>query len=107
MRRSKMTIFDEENHVGDCIVRQMTNEERQRYGLPLLEQIDTSVRIIPAPKKIIHEEIISEETKIFSEKIKQEIKEKEISQSALSKIIGISPASLGNIINLKHNPKKK
>lgn len=105
--RKNRKILDKKINVGDCIVRQMTNEERARYGLPLLEKIDDSVRIIPAPQQIIHKEIISEETRMLSKKIKQEMFESGISQTKIAKLIGISPSALSNVNNLKYNPKKE
>lgn len=103
MRRSNVIVLDRDFNVGNCTVRQMTNEERERYGLPPLEHEDHTVRIIPAVKKEKQKNAIKEETKKISERIRQERSNLRLSDTKLAKLIGISQPTLSNIARLKTN----
>lgn len=103
MRKSNVIILDTDINVSVCTVRQMTNEERKKYGLPPLEHEDLTVRIIPAVKKEKPKNAIKEETKKISERIRQERSNLRLSDTKLAKLIGISQPTLSKIERLKTN----
>lgn len=103
MRKSNVIILDTDINVSVCTVRQMTNEERERYGLPPLEHEDHTVRIIPAVKKEKPKNAIKEETEKMSQKILKERAALCVSAKKFSQIVGISQPTLSKIERLKTN----
>lgn len=103
MRKSNVIILDTDINVSVCTVRQMTNEEREKYGLPPLEHEDPTVRIIPALKQEKPKKIINEETEKMSQRILKERAALCVSTKKFSQIVGISQPTLSKIERLKTN----
>lgn len=86
--------------VAPCTTRQMTEEEREKYGEPnpVKRRCDAYTE-----KEVIY--IITEKDKAYAAKVKAEREKRELSQKMLAKLCGVSATTIRETESVHRIPK--